>query len=1436
MEQRSGRFLSRMLERLYGAVTQGPAIDCRPQRSRQRLDLTDLSILGGGSGQLALERLLGPPHRIRLQLPSHPQTADESFTPPSEAERELQLRLIRKLQTIADQARAFANETGVSSLFVGYPLLRVPGHPALLAPLAFIPISLRVSRGRTTASVELEATGADGEWSMPNPALVAWVERQAGRKLAATPDGGDPWSTLSVLAAQVADCLGLEPPGPFGPDRPLATAPSLAETSSAEHAEPDSRRAAIIPSAVLGLFPLAQVSLIRDTEALLSGEPISGPLERFVESGDPERPPERASELLPLAPSSEGYKRCEQERWISPCDPCQAQAVRLARSGPGLVIHGPPGTGKSQTIANIIGDHLARGERVLLVSDKRAALDVVKGRLDAAGLGELCAVVHDARSDQRELYASLKAALEALPELRTDTSAEAGLLKIDRELQKIHDELAEHHRALLENRPGVPSFHELTGWWLANDSSAEPRGPLAEISSQPLGRLEEQASLVGELLERGLEVEFASNPWLTAAGEDLGLWLTRPLAQCREALTRLEELAGAVDALPPAPVLPLGAGDLAEQAQQRALLAAALEEPRQAGHAATLARWARAPTEELRSAAAELELLASHREQLMTRPLDSELYALHRELPLPHSELVLSSTRLEQYLRVARRWFGFLFVGPRLAAARALAHFGLELSPQAGARLLVFLEGLRSRQLLWDHQRRLLEPGAEILSERQQSDGALRAMLEGQEQSFRALSRLAHPVLLPLSPSLRQMLSSEDSQPEAISELRRSSERARAILELASGLSESQLFASSWVAGFTERLKAGEPAKAVLTELIQKLHSVEGVLRIRAGLSQLPAGFAGAVSALLAEGVGAEEGLRALHKVLLHGELQRRLERSAALQGLDARTLEVRHRRAFELERSKERLVRAAILHLWGQRQRGKLLSPTGDRLGAHGAELKRRLNGREARTLKVRQLVSLGRSSPSSPTEGIDPLFDLKPVWMASPETVAQIFPREPLFDTVIFDESSQCRLEHAVPVLTRGRRLVVAGDPCQLPPTRFFESAQGELESPSLPALEELPLERDERHSQSEDLLSAALGLNIHQCYLDVHYRSRDARLINFSNRHFYEGRLQPLPSRPARGEDRIETEGPIAVHRVNGVYERSVNLAEADAIAEHLRGLLSNPESPSLGIACFNAAQRDAIVEAIEQIAADDPDFARALETARSRLSPGGAFEGLFVKNLENVQGDERDRLLISTTYGPDPQGRFVRRFGPLGTNDGGRRLNVLVTRARDRIDLFTSIPVEAYASLPPPTPGVRPNGAWLLLDYLRQAETTAASESVTESVEKDSSPLVLELGRRLGGGFERPSVSSTRGFELDLVGPDGCGVLCDGSRYDKAHFPVEWDLFRAQTLRERGWRVLRVWSPQLFRNPEAVLTSLRAASGRPAASSGREENSEDRTFPE
>ncbi len=1438
------KFLERMLERLYAALSSGPALNCRPHQSRQRVDLALVAQLEGVPAESLLARLLSEERSARVTPRAlHPPLVKtvaagttEAPEPQTEEEKAAlrawkeQETLLAKLRNVAEDARTFEHDTGAHALHVGFPLLQLPpgqrvaatrsgATKRILAPIAFVPVTLTVKSGRAPQVVLEVAAGADRV--LPNTALLAWIRQQTGTKAPEDKEdvGGDPWQTLRELVAHVARVFALEP---------IEVGPALALAPVPRAEEADAQGARILSSAVLGLYPLSNQALLGDMEDMLDGKvALEGPIESFLRADAALAP---ARPVVVKDPVASARRVFADERFVTDADPCQARAVRLARAARGLVVHGPPGTGKSQTIANVVGDHLARGERVLFVCDKRTALDVVHQRITHLGLGQLCAVVHDAQRDQRELYRSVRDQLDGLVDAKTNPAAVGALESADRELEKLHEELARAERALAERPEGgkEPSFHELAGRWLSIDAAPRLAGALEEPTLAQLS-LHERA--VREVLERALKEDLAANPWREAAGAPLGTFLARPLAEWKAEVSGAVEAARAADATLDAAIPAFAAGPLEPQGVARARLARDVAALVASLGGPVVARWARASATERAGAREQLAKLAPQLEVLARGPLDVELAPLHEQAKPPLAQLSLDAIALRDYVEVAKKWWSFLAFGKKSAAAPVVARYGLPLTPEAALRVLGFVEAVRARALLSDFHARNVGALA--------GEASLAPGLASLAALLAALESLATDAALKGSAdAIRDGLGDEARRPALLRGLEASEGRARALVAFEQALGRASLLAEAYRADLGAKARAGAATSETVGALDEKLGTVEGILRLRVAHATLPPKAGERVLALALARTPADEGWKSVEKAVLAAEMARRVRSVPALAAIDADGMRVAFERLRALEQGKAAHVRDAILHRWTEKQKERLLASTGSRLNSAGADLKRRLTLRGEHALKLRPMIAAGdrgageaepKATGPHAAAASDPLFDVRPVWMVSPQTAAQIFPRRALFDVVVFDEASQCRLEEALPVLLRAKRVVIAGDPKQLPPTRFFESAVAQSTDDA-----DLETEQglfEEQQSEIEDLLAAALNLEVEQSYLDVHYRSRNADLIAFSNRNFYDARLQPIPGHPSRRA----LLPPVRLVPVEGVYEKRTNLAEARKVVEIVRDLLARKEPPSIGIACMNLAQRDAIRDALDEAAAQDPAFAAGLAAARTRQG-ASSFEGLFVKNLENVQGDERDHMIISTTYGKDAKGRFYRRFGPLGTAGGGRRLNVLVTRARDEVHLVTSIPREVYRGLEPVTDGRTPNGAWLLFAYLVHAEELAAryteeSERVQlAQVAREPRVLVRDsasgsaFARALATGLARHGVSSqvhwgNDGFcvDLALAHPTKAedvtiGVLCDTARFERARDKVEWDVFRTRVLEAQGWKLHRVWTPQFVRNPEGALKKI------------------------
>ncbi len=413
------------------------------------------------------------------------------------------------------------------------------------------------------------------------------------------------------------------------------------------------------------------------------------------------------------------------------------------------------------------------------------------------------------------------------------------------------------------------------------------------------------------------------------------------------------------------------------------------------------------------------------------------------------------------------------------------------------------------------------------------------------------------------------------------------------------------------------------------------------------------------------------------------------LKETPVLQALTPE-LHERTRRALAESISKKRAIEVkAIMERWLNAQ-SRLHSLRPSPLIA----LSKQLVTRGPNSKRLRQAVAAGSENG---------IFSLRPCWMMNPNTACQIFQLAPgMFDVIIFDEASQCPLEQAVPVLHRAKRVVVAGDEKQLPPTAFFMNLTlaDDEEAEENDELTEDQLQRDliKDVLATTDLLTVSESV-LRNSYLDMHYRSEDPLLIQFSNKAFYGGRLQCPPC--------VESQGavvPIEVRRVNGVYDKQTNETEARSVVKLLRELwLEKGFSATVGVVTFNLKQEEIIQNSLQTEALRDEEFRMKYESECERKD-GRQDVSFFVKNLESVQGDERDVMIFSTTFGLDPTGQFKRFFGPLNKEGGERRLNVAVTRAKKKIFIITSLPVsqisDAFSSA-----GARSGATRTGRDYLQ-----------------------------------------------------------------------------------------------------------------------------------
>ena len=427
--------------------------------------------------------------------------------------------------------------------------------------------------------------------------------------------------------------------------------------------------------------------------------------------------------------------------------------------------------------------------------------------------------------------------------------------------------------------------------------------------------------------------------------------------------------------------------------------------------------------------------------------------------------------------------------------------------------------------------------------------------------------------------------------------------------------------------------------------------------------------------------------------------------------------------------------------------------------------------------------------------------LVKLKPCLLMSPITVSQFLPPEMKFDLVLFDEASQLVPEDAIGAIYRGKTLVVAGDNKQLPPTSFFQkNLIDDVDWDELTADDDIEV--------FDSILDECLGIGLPVKTLRWHYRSKHESLIAFSNHRFYDDALVTFPAAKAE----TDSLGVKLVHVPDGVYDRGGkrdNLKEAEKVADLVFEHFKNYPKKTLGVVTFSVAQMDAVEEAIDNRLEKQPEFEQFFKEDR--------LEGFFVKNLENVQGDERDVIFFSVGYGHDQNGQMAMNFGPLNKLGGERRLNVAVTRAREKVVLITSIKA---SDIDADSQALGVQTLRYYLDYAEHGPDTAKPKTkdgeFDSAIDEDVAAEIKKLGYEIV-----PQVGCS-GYRIDIgvvdpVNP-GCyllGVECDGTTYKSSSSARDRDRLREQVLRQLGWRIHRVWSPAWVSRRDSEIRRLKEA---------------------
>lgn len=1122
-------------------------------------------------------------------------------------------------------------------------------------------------------------------------------------------------------------------------------------------------------SLTLANFNYRKMTLVRDYSQLIASDVPNAAFDRVfsLEPRAVEAPP------IPVLPPS-------QQHLIIAADATQTGAIARARTGESFIIQGPPGTGKSQTITNLIADYVALGKRVLFVCEKRAAIDVVFHRLRQQGLDELCCLIHDSQTDKKEFILNLKQTYEQW--LATGTADDASESKRNAALSTLEAELAALEKftqssaaanplllRLIELRNGFEAAEppldenlpDYTEWQQGGDSVLRLANALEDLGAAPI---------------------LAKHPlrWLND--------LEATPARLEDLEQRLSDLDDALQQTG----LPMEHWDTLDEVAQ--LLESTT-------HLLPLARKNLLGLLDANSSTSGVfaKLCTDYAKKRKALDAVQKKTTNWRE-KLPADETTSALAQAEKLQGI------FSFLNPAWWRLRKVLNASYDFSKHA------------------------VKPAwTKVLSElaaEHAANAEVEAVQDQCEQQFAS----DDPETLR---SQLATLSASDASPAALAlrEKLLSSQQGTALVEmlaaLAPGFAQLRRDLSSTL--YEPEHHSLAALAAAIREMLEDMDALPELLPSLLDLATAPPKLARAVrirdwTAAQLESACAAKSLAELYRAdrslqRFDGHvLKQKLDRVARShrQWLD-------HNAGWIRSQSRKRFME----HVQLANQSATMLTPEQKLFKKTFTTGRRELEHEFGKTMRYKSIRDLAAGDSG------EVVRDLKPIWLMSPLSVSDTLPLDASsFDVVIFDEASQIPVEEAVPAAYRAQQVIVVGDEMQLPPTSFFSTSSDEED--------EITLEEEgEKISvlMDADSFLAQSARNLPSTLLAWHYRSRYEALISFSNAAFYGGELYTIPDRQLAlrdsGETRIKSpeeaatlvpqllSRPISfIHCEAMPYENRRNAGEAASIAQIVRTLLSSETKLSIGIAAFSEAQQGEIESALDSLAETDPAFASLLEAEYVR-EEDDQFCGLFVKNLENIQGDERDIILMSVCYGRDVNGRILMNFGPINQRGGEKRLNVIFSRARQHMVLLSSLRHSDITN-------DYNDGANALKNFLHYAESlsrgdVALARQVLDglnplkraalSLEQTSAALAKQIASALRErGWDADTQIGQSRFRCDVaVRAKGAAQHHVGLLLDVTGQTGVLERFHTQPsiLKAFGWQVLVILAKDWWHDPTAVI---------------------------
>ena len=1041
-------------------------------------------------------------------------------------------------------------------------------------------------------------------------------------------------------------------------------------------------------------------------------------------------------------------------------DSSQLEAIEAAMSGKSFILHGPPGTGKSQSITNIIANAIYQGKKVLFVAEKMAALEVVQKRLEEIGLAPFCLELHSNKAKKSAVMEQFRRVVEVTKK----ASSEQFGSEADR-IKNLRLEIKTYLDTLHKPYPLGVSLYDCLSRYCSYADGGEPFKPaldwLLALSKDDITRIEDAmsqyitaCSVCGGPAGHPLSgVKATRIPSGDLAAALSSLQTERMCKSLKESYRILFSEDAATLTKTQVEAFRNLAGTLMESGSVTpALLGlgedglATLENAVREGHRCEDLAGQIRKTYSPRILAVPAETFINEYEAAMAKGAIGRLFALNT-----------LRRKLAVYANGGRR--------PEKENLQAdidlLAAYGKSAKALKTAELQkTFGADFGKRDEDWDN-------ACEGIAAARAIDNDLIALFGRDRQTVAAhKARIAEAVKDGHATFRKYEGHVLDEFIEAFEAFKAGSAALLADLEAELPDGES--------AGWAD-LVAGTVRKWM--DNIGKLRGWTVYNREKANIAAL--GLGSLAEAVENGGLKAEESISALWKGIYKTYAEYIISQEPVLEEFNGVMFEEKIRRfrklcgRFEDLTRKELYAKAASNLPALQRE-----ASNGSSVGILQKNIRNNCRGTSLRSLfdKIQDILPR-----------------IFPCMLMSPLSVAQYLDAGGFkFDLVIFDEASQMPTSEAVGTIARGKSVIVAGDPNQMPPTNFFAINNFDEDNA---AIEDL-----------ESILDDCLALSLPSMYLKWHYRSRHESLIAFSNTKYYGGRLLTFPS-----PDDLKTKL-LYQYVPDGIYEKGgsrQNRAEAQAIIEEIKERLSDParKGRSIGVITFNTNQQSLIEDLLGDLFKANPQ----LENAARECG-----EEIFIKNLENVQGDERDVILFSVGYGPDSRGNVTLNFGPLNRDGGWRRLNVAVSRARYEMKVFSTLRSDQINLSRTNAEGVA--GLKSFLEYAERGRDALLYNTASSSHTDDNVVLAI-AGRLRSAGYNVGTNIGCSGYRIDIgvIDPDNpdkyiLGILCDGYNSDATRTVRDREIVQTGVLKSLGWNVHRIWTMDWWNDPDKVIAGV------------------------